>query len=287
MRSSRCDSLPVFLVVLGVAYPGFAQTPTGPATLESPVNSGDSRSSTASATEATASDTKRPTGTVSRPKDGVRHPALDKAWAEYDAVIDKAAEQIRAAISKQFGVATAKGDLEAADKWQTTLEKFETSGEVPAETGTKIAVSEAVADCKRAKERLGMAYEAAIKALTKEKKIAEAKVVRAEQDSVLSIPVAPRPKVVFDDALVGTWLDGLPDGVTRTVFPNLEVQEVATKNRQNLATGKARRLADGRYEVRLSNGFATYYRLLSPNEVEFQAIDPRGKAQARVVLEKR
>jgi hypothetical protein len=121
---------------------------------------------------------------VARPKDGVQHPDLDKAWAEYDAVVAKAAEGIKAAITKQFDAATAKGDLDAAEKWQAALEKFEKAGEVPTDAETKSTVSAAVVAYKKAKEELAKAYEPVVKALTMEKKIADAKAAREELRSL-------------------------------------------------------------------------------------------------------
>jgi tetratricopeptide (TPR) repeat protein len=165
------------VLVIGGTSRGLAQQPTGPATLEGLLNSDEGQKPAATAADA---DPKPPAGTVARPKDGVKHPDLDKAWADYDTVVAKAAESIKAAISKQFDAAAGKGDLDAAEKWQAALEKFEKAGEVPAEAETKAAVSAAVADYKKAKEELGRAYESVVKALTTEKKIAEAKDVRDE-----------------------------------------------------------------------------------------------------------
>jgi hypothetical protein len=161
-----------------------AQEPSGPATLEGLANSPEDQDASA-VPEAADSGPRRSAGTVTRPKDGVQHPDLDKAWAEYDAVVAKAAEGIKAALSKHFDAAAEKGDLDAAEKWQTALEKFEKAGEVPAETDTKSAVTSAVADYKRAKDELAKAYEAVVKALTMEKKITEAKAARDEKASLL------------------------------------------------------------------------------------------------------
>lgn len=113
-------------------------------------------------------------------KDGVKHPDLDKAWTDYDAAVAKVTESIKAAIAKQFDAATAKGDLDAAEKWQVIGEKFEKAGELPTDKEAKTAVSAAVADYKKAREELTKVYEAVVKNLTMEKKIAEAKAVRNE-----------------------------------------------------------------------------------------------------------
>jgi hypothetical protein len=165
-------------LVCGNTAACLAQQP-GPATLENLVNSPEDQDASA-VTEVDAGP-KPPAGTVARPKDGVQHPDLDKAWADYDAVVAKAAEGIKAAITKQFDAAAEKGDLDAAEKWQTALEKFKKTGEVPSGSETKSAVSAAVADYKKAKEELGKAYESVVKALTMEKKIAEAKAAREER----------------------------------------------------------------------------------------------------------
>jgi hypothetical protein len=123
---------------------------------------------------------------VARPEGGVQHPDLDKAWAEYDAVVAKAAEGIKAAITKQFDAATSKGDLDAAEKSQMALEKFEKAGELPTDKETKTPASEAAAGLRQAGEELVAAYEAVVKNVTMEKKIAEAKVVRDEMKLVLA-----------------------------------------------------------------------------------------------------
>jgi hypothetical protein len=157
----------------------FAQPPTGPATLEGLLNADEGQKPAAPTAPADA-DPKRPAGTVARPKDGVQHPDLDKAWAEYEQTISKVAESVMAAINKQFDAAAAKGDLDAAEKWQAIGERFEKAGEIPVDTDAKAAVSAAFADYKKAKKELAKAYEPVVKALTKEKKIAEAKAAREE-----------------------------------------------------------------------------------------------------------
>ena len=136
---------------------------------------------------------KQPAGTVARPEDGVQHPDLDKAWADYDAVVSKVTESVKAAIANQFDAATAKGDLDAAEKWQKAQEKFEKAGEVPAETEAKAAVNAAVADYKKAKDDLAKAYESVVKSLTMEKKITEAKAVREEARLLNAGGQAPSP----------------------------------------------------------------------------------------------
>lgn len=185
------------VLVLGGSLLGMAQQQTGPRTFESLLNS-DEATKPAAVAEVDFTDTvpKRPAGTVARPEDGVQHPDLDKAWADYEAAVTKAAEGIRAAINKQFDAATEKGDLDAAEKWQNALEKFEKAGKVPAEKEVKAAVSGAIAELKKAGEELTKAYEAVVKALTIEKRIAEAKAVRQENQSLGKAPEEQTSPVV-------------------------------------------------------------------------------------------
>jgi hypothetical protein len=164
-----------------------AQQGSGPATLESLVNAGDAQEApTTPEAEASDSGPNRPAGTVTRPKDGVQHPDLNDAWAEYDETVAKAAESIKAAITKQFDAAAAEGDLDAAEKWQAVLEKFEKTGDVPVDAEAKATVSVAAANYKKAKEELIKAYEAVVKALTMEKNIADAKAVRDEARAIMA-----------------------------------------------------------------------------------------------------
>ena len=174
----RTLSLSFVLLLLGFAA-CLAQQPTGPATLENLLLPDKAQKPAAAGV-----GPKRFVGSVVRPQDGVKHPDLDKGWAVYDAAAAKAAESIKAAILKQFDAATAKGDLDNAEKWQATLEKFEKTGELPTEKEAKTAVSAAVADYKKAKDELSKAYEAVVTALTMEKKITEAKAVREESRSL-------------------------------------------------------------------------------------------------------
>lgn len=54
---------------------------------------------------------KRPAGAVTRPKDGVQHPDLDKASAEYEADVARAREVILAAMNKKLDAAHKVGGL--------------------------------------------------------------------------------------------------------------------------------------------------------------------------------
>ena len=178
MRSFHFESLAAWIVLLVFACPCVAQET---ATLDD-LAAGSELAKTSNKPQ--AGDAKaaaiRPAGTLTRPKDGVQHPDLDRAWAEYDASVSKVTASIKAATTKQFDAAAAKGDLDTAEKWQATLDKFEKTGELPTEKETKTAVSAAVAVFKKAGEELTKAYETVVSSLTMEQKIAEARAVRAE-----------------------------------------------------------------------------------------------------------
>lgn len=182
MRSSRHELLVASMFVLAVASPCFAQSPPGPATLENLVNSGEKPAAVAAPQPETPDTSrKRPAGALARPKDGVQHPDLDKAWTEYDTTVTKAARAMRAAVAQQFDAVAGRGDLEAAEKWQALLEKFDTAGELPDQVETKATVSGYTDELKNANNLLDKAYDAVVKSLTMGKKIVEARAVRDEQ----------------------------------------------------------------------------------------------------------
>ena len=186
-------------LVLAGSVQGFAQQPAGPRTLEGLLNSDDAQKPAAAVAEAaetgsTDAGPKRLAGTVARPIDGVKHPDLDKAWADYKAAVGKVTESIKAAINKQFDAATAKGDLDAAEKWQAAMEKFEKVGEVPTDKEVKTAMSAAISDLTKAREELSAAYEAVVKTLTMDKKIAEAKAVRGELTEIRLVLTKEKPE---------------------------------------------------------------------------------------------
>lgn len=166
-----------------------AQQANGEATLEGRLNSDEAQKPAASAAAAAAepdAGPKRPFGVAARPGDGVQHPDLDKAWAYYEEAVGKVTEEVRAALAKLFDAAAAKGDLDAAEKWQKALEEFEQLGKLPTESEAKAAVSRAAADYKKASDELAKAYDVVVKALTMGKRIADAKVVRDEAIAVLA-----------------------------------------------------------------------------------------------------
>ncbi len=133
-------------------------------------------------------------GAITRPKDGVQHPDLDRAWEEYEAAVSKAAEGIRSAIAKQFHAATEKGDLDSAEKWQAAEEQFERAGALPTATAMKIPVNAAVSEYRKARDDLVKAYDTVVKALTVGKDIPAAKKVR-EESALLKTDKAANPTV--------------------------------------------------------------------------------------------
>ena len=179
--------LTVMLTVGWAISPVLAQPPAGTRTLEDLAAQEPKNPPATPEQEATKASPARPVGTLARPENGVQHPDLDKAWAEYDAVVAKAAEGIEAALSKQFDAAAAKGDLDTAEKWQAALEKFEKAGAVPVDSETKATVNAAVAGYKKAKDELKKAYEAVVTALTMDKKIAEARAGKEELRVVFGV----------------------------------------------------------------------------------------------------
>jgi len=191
----------LFVLLFVTLVPCLAQQPSGPPTLEDLASTGESQESQLPAG--------RPYGALIRPADGVKHPDLDKAWADYDEAVEKVAAGMKAAISKQFDTATAKGDLDAAEKWQVIGEKFEKAGELPTESELKAAVSVVAADYKNVREKLSAAYELVVKSLTTEKKIVEAKAARNEAKELSSIPAGKSPS---DSSAGGATNLKQPDG---------------------------------------------------------------------------
>ena len=206
-------ALAIGAMICCTSYTTSAQQPTGPATLENLLKEETKTSPAASKTDTPNGSPTRLSGSVVRPKDGVKHPTLEKAWSLYETEVGRAAQSIRHAISKQFGAATAKGDLDAAERWQAALEMFEKKGEVSSLAELKSAVGEANADCKRAAARLADAYAELVKTLTMEKKIAEAKTVRDEWrtcSGVASAANADKPQAAVvptpkQAVVVGRW----------------------------------------------------------------------------------
>ncbi len=126
-----------------------------------------------------------------RPENGVADVALDKAWADYRQQVSIAADEVRDALNAQFDAATDKGDLEEAEKWQAVIEAFEANGMLGGDKSTRAAVANAQKQLMEAEKELIAAYGEVIKSLTKQKKINEAKAVRAERDLVVAAPRIP------------------------------------------------------------------------------------------------
>ena len=231
MRSHRQWLPALLLLVIALAAPCLAQNPSGPATLENLLNSAEFTDTPAATDQQTSGPgSRRPPGAVARPKDGVRHPDLDKAWAYYEVAVGKANEAVRHWMSKQFDEAASRGDLDEAERWQDAVERFEQSGELPNTNDARVVVGRAVADYKKARDELSRSYEAVVKALTMEKKIEEARALRDEQislekktaglgthdkqSSTSRNEVAIQSKARVDNAkevvaakFVGTWID--------------------------------------------------------------------------------
>jgi len=174
-----------FAVLLSGFMPCYAQRPLGPLTLENLLEKdGEVEAERASKAVMPAAQVEplivRPRVTLVRPKDGVRHPDLDKAWLEYDAAIATATEGIKDAINKRLDAAVAKGDLDDAKKWQAALGELEGTGVPPACAETKSAVSAAITRYAKASSELTEAYQAVVVKLTMDNELVAAESVRDE-----------------------------------------------------------------------------------------------------------
>jgi hypothetical protein len=253
-----------------------AQQPSGPATLENLLKPDEAQQPAAvPAAEANVTGPKRTAGIVTRPKDGVQHPDLDKAWVDYEAAVAKVGEGIRAAIAKQFDAAATKGDLDAAEKWQKAQERFESSGEVPAETDLKSAVSSSVADYKRAKDELTKAYDALVKSLTMEKNIVQAKVVRDEMRRLSESRPAPvpSPKPVAH-SVEGVWRWGRHAMV---FYPNGTAKEFFPDKGGNPLGGRWNAAAEKEVNLRLDNGYVVACALAGGDSMVASCQSPEGR----------
>lgn len=187
------------VIVFAGSLPGFAQQQTGPATLENllrdKVAAPTQRPAAIDATDPAESalPAGRIQGAVARPKDGVQHPDLDAAWAEYDTQIETVAKAIEQAIERELKAAAEAGDLDAALKWKTAGEQFKKDGRIPeGMEGTKPqgrpkpkptkpeASSQSIVA--EAQGRLAKAYEAVEKELVKGLELERAQQVRLERE---------------------------------------------------------------------------------------------------------
>jgi len=194
--------------------PCLGQQPSGPQTLEKLVRSDEGEDGPATDDDAADAEatSARPTGTLARPKDGAQHPELDKAWAEYDGAVAKAAEGISKAITNQFEAERKKGALELAEKWQAIGTAFKKSGALPKEKETEKQVKTATAAFTRASNSLKEAYEQVTRTLTMDGKLAEARAARDEWKSLAAGAVATlRPNewaTIFDGSTEEVWNHG-------------------------------------------------------------------------------
>lgn len=174
----------------------------------------------------------RAAGTVGRPTDGFQHPDLDRAWAQYNAAIAKATNRIRDAIGKQFEAATAKGDLDAAQKWEKLAASFEDGGDLSAEAEATPALGVVIAEYEKAKNQLAGAYKSLEKSLTVQKKLLEAKAVRDESQRQFGEKIADADlvKLVREFEQVGipgwSWLkDEIKDPVAGVPLYRLDKEK--------------------------------------------------------------
>ena len=161
----------------------------------------------------------RPVGFAARPKDGVQHPDLDKAWAEYGLAVDQAVATIKAAISKQFDAARLKGNLDNCEKWQSALKRFEKAGELPVEGETKAAMTPVTNEYKKAKDKLLRAYDEVVKDLTIKSEIDEAKLAKEESRLIRESHFGGPPNAQTAKT-PATDTQSLRPNITRKQLPN-------------------------------------------------------------------
>jgi hypothetical protein len=136
-------------------------------------------------------------GTLTRPQRHVQHKDLDKAWAEYDAEIEKATNAVHALITREFNAAADRGSLEAAERWQHAGKIFEKEGRFPEDVNQAAKMKQVVdADLIRAKQAIVEAYDAVVISLTRDKEIGLARAARDEIDGLCRDAIGP---------VVGKW----------------------------------------------------------------------------------
>lgn len=257
MRTLGSATLFVAVLAWAVSRSSVAQQTVELGTLEDLVTPDEPQD--AGAQEQPAEIPKIPAGTVRRPEGGMQHPALEKAWADYEVAVAKVAEDLGDVIGKQFDAATAKGDLEAAVKWQTIGRNFEKEGVLPDEAETKTTVNAAVSTYRKAKDELARAYDAVVKALTIEKKIDEAKKARDEKTGLFSVAVTKPKTPAQPEATKVSWVDitsemrgGVKQGAITVIRPQdgrvvsdrpysppLVIEYVCATSRNNIRLGYA------------------------------------------------
>lgn len=157
-----------------------------------------------------------PAGTLTRPSEGIQHPALDKAWAAYDSEVDACQTVLGNVISTRLDAAAASGDLGQAEKWQAALEAWKTAGTFPVEAETppttavppnrkplrppqaeekslEFEVGQIKIRLSEAEEKLRSAYESVVKTLTMNKEFAAARKVKDEIDAIVTRLLTPKP----------------------------------------------------------------------------------------------
>jgi hypothetical protein len=257
----------VVLATFGVEVtPCRAQTRSGPgagpATLESlittPANDAPAaavKPSTASqpAAQLPAEDAPaRPHGVLVRPADGVKHPALDAAWTDYESSVRSALHSLRGVIAKRFETAAGKGDLAAVEKWQEIADKFDSRGILPTGPDIKAAVGIAESTLKKSRDELVRAYDTVVKDLTMARRIEDAKAARTERDDVMSgksIPPRETPWADITSSMEGgERLDGLivlhakkgERSISKDEYsPPVEIEYVCETARNNIRLGFA------------------------------------------------
>jgi hypothetical protein len=272
--TNKMKSLKYLFTLASLAYWNpmacLAQELKGPATLENFLLANEKSNST----EADAQPD-RPQGTLNRPKNSIRYPALDKAWAAYDTAVGKVAETIRVTITMQFDSAIARGDLNAAEKWQKAIEQFEKAGELPTETEIKSAVSSIVADYKRAKDELTMAYEDLVKILTMDKNIVLAKFVRDELRGLTAPTPSPAPILKnAPNTVEGVWRWGKH---VMVFYVNGTAKEFFPDKGGNPLIGKWNATAEKEVILKLDNGFVVVCTLTTEDEMLASCTSSEGR----------
>jgi hypothetical protein len=233
------------LVLCGSSSGLAQQQQTGPRTLEGLLKSDEAQKPVVAAAEAAATDAgpRRPAGTVARPKNGVQHPDLDAAWADYDKQIEAVANAVEDAIETELNSAAATGDLDASLKWKTAGEQFQKDGRIPdgldgqnragkvkpGPAKPKNSYQSRITD---AQKHLAAAYESLEKSLVQSHDFDKAKRIRTEKEGLslhdFEKAITAREKSKrLSDPIIGRWtwsVDGkivdeqhlLPDGSIRS-----------------------------------------------------------------------
>ena len=121
-------------------------------------------------------------GTFVRPADGIEHPDLSLAWADYRAAIDKAITNVEAGLEEAIQEAKKQGDFKAVIQRQAALGLFQNKGIFPTADFLKDDThAEAARAIRRANAGLMAAYGEVCRALTKREDFQAAKIIDAEQ----------------------------------------------------------------------------------------------------------